>query len=71
MNFSAICGMGACSDPLFSHWNTVGERTAAGDKKAKAWLEKRQQQPDDHRPFAHPYYWGAFILQGETGVLPE
>ncbi len=47
------------------------ERLAAGNAKTKTWLEKIRQQPDDHRPFAHPYYWGAFILQGETGVLPE
>jgi CHAT domain-containing protein len=27
--------------------------------------------PDDHRPFAAPYYWGAFICQGDPTPLGE
>jgi CHAT domain-containing protein len=28
------------------------------------------RQPDSYRPFAHPYYWGAFICQGDPNPLP-
>jgi hypothetical protein len=41
-----------------------------GDANARCHLEKLGQQPDDHRPFAHPLYWGAFICQGDPAPLP-
>ena len=25
---------------------------------------------DDHRPFADPFFWGAFICQGDPSPLP-
>jgi CHAT domain-containing protein/tetratricopeptide (TPR) repeat protein len=28
------------------------------------------RRPDDYRPFEHPFYWGAFICQGDTAPLP-
>lgn len=47
------------------------ERLAGGTEKVREELQQLAQQPDDHRPFAHPYYWGAFICQGEPGPLPD
>jgi CHAT domain-containing protein len=32
----------------------------------RAWLRDR---PDAERPFDHPYFWGAFICQGQTAPL--
>jgi CHAT domain-containing protein len=49
---------------------TMIERLAAGDPNARSHLLKLAQQPDDHRPFAHPLYWGAFICQGDPSPLP-
>jgi CHAT domain-containing protein len=36
-------------------------RLAAGDPEAECDLEELTAQPDAHRPFDHPYFWGAFI----------
>ena len=47
------------------------ERLAGGREKSKEELQHLAQQPDEHRPFSHPYYWGAFILQGDPRPLPE
>jgi CHAT domain-containing protein len=45
------------------------DRLAAGDAGTREHLRHLAQQPDDHRPFADPYYWGAFICQGNPGPL--
>jgi CHAT domain-containing protein len=46
------------------------ERLAGGREKVREELQHLAQQPDDHQPFAHPYYWGAFICQGDPRPLP-
>jgi CHAT domain-containing protein len=46
------------------------EQFAAGDADARRQLEQLARQPDDHRPFASPFYWGAFICQGDPAPLP-
>jgi tetratricopeptide (TPR) repeat protein/CHAT domain-containing protein len=45
------------------------DQLAGGDPGARDALEELAQQPDEHRPFAHPFYWGAFICQGDTAPL--
>jgi CHAT domain-containing protein len=45
------------------------ERLAAGDADARRHLEQLAQEPDDHRPFEKPLYWGAFICQGDPAPL--
>jgi CHAT domain-containing protein len=45
------------------------ERLAASDAQARRRLEDLAAKPDDHRPFEHPAYWGAFICQGDTAPL--
>jgi CHAT domain-containing protein len=56
---------------LKSEWLTPAmiERLAAGDAGARRRLEDLAARPDNHRPFEHPVYWGAFICQGETAPL--
>jgi CHAT domain-containing protein len=46
------------------------EQFAAGEANVRRYLEQLAQQPDDHRPFAPPLYWGAFICQGDPSPLP-
>jgi CHAT domain-containing protein len=46
------------------------EQFAAGDAAARCHLEQLARQPDDHWPFANPFYWGAFICQGDPSPLP-
>jgi CHAT domain-containing protein/tetratricopeptide (TPR) repeat protein len=41
----------------------------APDQAGKRELKWLRAHPDDHRPFEHPFYWGAFICQGETAPL--
>jgi CHAT domain-containing protein len=48
---------------------TMIEQLAAGDAEVRRALEELAQQPDGHRPFKHPFYWGAFICQGDTAPL--
>jgi hypothetical protein len=57
---------------LQAEWlsETMIERLAGGDAGVRRDLEELARQPDDHRPFAHPCYWGAFICQGDTTPLP-
>jgi len=45
------------------------ERLAAGDANQRRKLDELAAMPDDFRPFTHPYYWAAFILQGDDGAL--
>lgn len=59
--------MGAIRDRWLSA--EMIERLATGNDKVKAELEELAQQPDDHRPFSHPFYWGAFICQGDPAAL--
>jgi hypothetical protein len=47
------------------------ERLAGGNEKTRKKLQDWARQPDDYRPFAHPYWWGAFICQGDPGPLPD
>jgi tetratricopeptide (TPR) repeat protein/CHAT domain-containing protein len=47
----------------------VIDHLAAGNPDARADLLSLVNRPDDDRPFADPYYWGAFILQGDPGPL--
>jgi CHAT domain-containing protein len=42
---------------------------AASDPGARSYLEQLAAKPDDHRPFASPFYWGAFICQGDPSPL--
>jgi CHAT domain-containing protein len=46
------------------------ERLAAGDANARCHLEQLARLPDDHRPFASAFHWGAFICQGDPSPLP-
>jgi hypothetical protein len=56
---------------LKGEWLTPAmiEQFAAGDTSARHNLQQLAQQPDDHRPFAHAFYWGPFICQGDTAPL--
>jgi hypothetical protein len=58
---------------LRAEWlsETMIERLAAGDAGARRGLDELTRQRDGHRPFAHPFYWGAFICQGDTAPLTE
>jgi CHAT domain-containing protein len=47
------------------------ERLAAGDVSARRHLEQLAQKPDDHKPFERPFFWGAFICQGDPSPLPS
>lgn len=45
------------------------DRLAAGNAQRRRKLEELAALPDDFRPFSHPFYWAAFILQGDDGPL--
>ena len=45
-------------------------RLAAGNAAAEADIRALSLRPDDHRPFADPYFWGAFICLGDPAPLP-
>ena len=47
------------------------ERLAAGDATARRSLETLAAKPDDHTPFERPFFWGAFICQGDPSPLPS
>jgi tetratricopeptide (TPR) repeat protein/CHAT domain-containing protein len=57
---------------LRGEWLTPAmiEQLAAGNGDARRRLQELAQKPDDHRPFAPPLYWGAFICQGDPAPLP-
>jgi len=42
---------------------------AAGDPGVEFYLDELAARPDEHRPFEHPYFWGAFICQGVPAPL--
>jgi tetratricopeptide (TPR) repeat protein len=56
---------------LRGEWLTAAaiEQFAASDADARRHLEQLARQPDDHRPFESPFYWGAFICQGDPAPL--
>jgi CHAT domain-containing protein len=58
---------------LKAEWLTPAmiEKLAAGNANALRYLQQLAQKPDDHRPFADPFFWGAFICQGDPSPLPE
>ena len=39
------------------------ECTMTYEQASAAWRRFAAMRPDEH-PFAHPYYWAAFILSG-------
>jgi hypothetical protein len=47
------------------------ERLAASDAEARRGLEALAAKPDDHKPFERPFFWGAFICQGDPSPLPS
>src|SRR5262245_11232025 len=47
------------------------ERLAAGDAVARRNLAALAAKPDDHKPFERPFFWGAFICQGDPSPLPS
>lgn len=47
------------------------DRLAAGNHAVRLSLNQMAHQADDVRPFRSPYYWGAFICQGQPGPLPK
>jgi CHAT domain-containing protein len=57
---------------LKGEWLTPAmiEQFAAGDANTRRHLEQLAQQPDEYRPFTQPFYWGAFICQGDPSPLP-
>jgi CHAT domain-containing protein len=48
----------------------VVERLSGGVPAARERLLGLAAADDGHRPFEHPFYWGAFICQGDTAPLP-
>jgi CHAT domain-containing protein len=44
-------------------------RLAAGGPGVENYLEDLADRPDEYRPFDHPYFWGAFICQGDPTPL--
>jgi CHAT domain-containing protein/predicted negative regulator of RcsB-dependent stress response len=42
---------------------------AAGNEREKHRLKKLTRKSRVYRPFADPFYWGAFICQGNSGVM--
>ena len=39
------------------------------DERIQSNLERMANFPDDNKPFFNPYYWGAFICQGDPAPL--
>jgi tetratricopeptide (TPR) repeat protein/CHAT domain-containing protein len=39
------------------------------DEKSRDYLEQIAVQSDEFQPFADPYFWGAFVCQGDPGPL--
>jgi CHAT domain-containing protein/tetratricopeptide (TPR) repeat protein len=56
---------------LRTTWLTpdVIERFDGAEIAAGSAMHQLSCQPDDHRPFDDPYYWGAFICQGDPSPL--
>ena len=45
------------------------ERLASEDAQAQRRLEDLAAKPGDHKPFERPFFWGAFICQGDPSPL--
>ncbi|MGH8489604.1 MAG: CHAT domain-containing protein [Gammaproteobacteria bacterium] len=45
------------------------KRLSVSDSRFRGAIERYLAQPDSYHPFAHPYYWGAFVLLGATDSL--
>ena len=58
-------------DQLRAEWlgDAMIDQLAAGDAAVRRALEELARQPDGHRPFEHPFHWGAFICQGDVAPL--
>jgi tetratricopeptide (TPR) repeat protein len=46
------------------------ERLSSGNENYRRELKKWAEQSDTDRPFTAPYYWGAFICQGDPDPFP-
>jgi CHAT domain-containing protein len=42
---------------------------SAGNEVEERRLYQLAGQPDNHRPFAHPRHWAAFICQGDPSPM--
>ncbi|BCG62921.1 MAG: hypothetical protein methR_P0592 [Methyloprofundus sp.] len=47
------------------------KKLSAGNQEAEKELKQLTKKPNNHQPFQHPLYWGAFICQGDTEPLPS
>jgi hypothetical protein len=47
------------------------DRLGAGDAGAGRALQELAGKPDGHRPFEHPFYWGAFISARATPLRSD
>jgi CHAT domain-containing protein len=50
------------------HLETLVDGVPRGERgtiKAALPIRQATDRPDEDRPFAHPYYWAAFILLGD------
>src|SRR5262249_52502051 len=56
---------------LKDRWLTPAaiDQMAEGDEALHRHLLQLVTMPGDHRPFEGPFYWGAFICQGDTAPL--
>ncbi|BCG62948.1 MAG: hypothetical protein methR_P0630 [Methyloprofundus sp.] len=45
------------------------KKLSAGNQDAEKELKQLAKKPNNHQPFQHPLYWGAFICQGDTEPL--
>lgn len=52
---------------LFTRTITMGELRSRAHPGLAAFANG--PEPDEYQPFSHPFYWGAFICQGETAPL--
>ncbi len=66
------CTRDATIGQLKQEWLTPAkiERLASGNLDSRRGLQELAAKADDHRPFAAPFYWGAFICQGDPSPLP-
>jgi CHAT domain-containing protein len=44
-------------------------QVAGGDARVERGLRALARQSNDYCPFTAPYYWGAFICQGDPAPL--
>jgi CHAT domain-containing protein len=46
------------------------DQLAGEDTAATRYLQRLARKSDDYQPFQHPYFWGAFVCQGDFHSLP-